>query len=98
MKKFLLTVVSGLLAVFGYGCTTIGWITGKSPEQLHDEAIAKLCEYAEVRAHAKIDQNTKYPPEMKEYLKSEVTRLTEELLVKIDELHDKVMEAKEASN
>lgn len=97
MKKFLLAIISGVLTLFSSGCTTVGWITGKTPEQLHDEAVAKLCEYAEMRAHAKIDQNNDYPPEMKEYLKNEVTRLTEELMVKIDELHDKMMEAKKAS-
>lgn len=96
MKKFLLSIVSCVLAVFGSGCTTIGWITGKSPEELHSEAVAKLCEYAEVRAHAKIDQSEKFPPEMKEYLKQEVTRLTEELMVKIDALHDKVIAAQSA--
>lgn len=97
MKKFLLAIISGVLALFSSGCTTIEWITGKTPEQLHDEAVAKLCEYAETRVHAKIDQSTEYPPEMKEYLKKEVTRLTEELMLKIDVLHDKMMEAKKAS-
>lgn len=94
MKK-IFTVISGFLtALFVGGCTVLGTVTGKTPEQLHDEAVDKVTEYISSIAINKIEASQDLSEEGKQRLKCEVEKLREEILVRIDALRDKMTENK----
>lgn len=94
MKK-IFTIISGFLtALFVSGCTLLGTFTGKTPEQLHDEAVDKVTEYISSIAIHKIEASQDLSEEGKQRLKGEVEKLREEILVRIDALRDKMVENK----
>ena len=93
MKKNI-SVLGVCTALLMTGCTWLGQATGKTPEELHNEAVQKVTEYAEKLAVDKIDKSDKLTDKAKEELKAKVAKLREEIVAKIQELHDEAMAKK----
>lgn len=90
LKKISFIVSCIISLLFGGGC-----ITGKTPEQLHTETVDKLSEYLENMACQKIDASEYLSEKAKVELKEEVSKTREEILIKIEILHAKIMSQKE---
>lgn len=78
------------------GCNLICKATNKTPEELHNEAVQKVTEYAEKLAIDKIDKSEDLTDKAKAELKVKVAKLREEIVAKIQQLHDEAMARKEA--
>lgn len=94
MKKVLAFIACiAALAVLS-GCGVLSTVTGKTPEELHNEAVAKVGEYAEKLAMDKIDKADYLTEEAKIEFKAEVTKIKDEIIIKINELRDKAVAKK----
>lgn len=89
-KKISFIVSCMISLLFGGGC-----FSGKTPEQLHTEAVDKLSEYLENMACQKIDASEYLTEKAKTELKEEVSKTREEILIRIEILHEKITSQKE---
>lgn len=94
LKKLVLVIGCIVSVVMLSGCGILSTVTGKTPAELHNEAVAKVGEYAEKLAMDQIDKADYLTEEAKIEFKAEVTKIKDEIIVKINELRDKAVAKK----